>query len=242
VPWYVEAFGLPYLTIYSHRDERDAGREAVFAAAALGLSPGDAVLDLACGWGRHARAMVEIGLDVIGLDLSPDLLREARARGGGVSYLRGDMRRLPFRSRFRGVTLFFTSFGYFEEEEQDREVLRSVARALEPGGRLLLDTINRERTIRDLVPESEEVRRGVRIRQSRRLSGNGRRILKRVRLSGPGREPAEYTESVRLYAPEEIDRLLSNAGFSREARYGSLAGRGFLAESPRLVVVGRTAC
>ena len=240
--WYEEAFDVPYLTVYAHRGEESAAREVAFAVEALGLSAGDPVLDLACGWGRHSRAMARRGLRVAGLDLSGTLLEEARRREGGVGYVRGDMRRIPFRGGFRAVTLFFTSFGYFEHEEDDRRVLAGVAGALLPGGGFLMDYANREQVVRGLVPESENLADGVRVRQRRRISSDGLRVLKEVRIEATGEEAREYVESVRLYSPEEVEGLLSNAGFSIEARYGDLDGGRHGPDSPRLVLLGRLTC
>ena len=96
--WYREAFGRHYLEVYAHRDDQSARREVAFAADALGLTPGDHVLDLACGAGRHSRALAAIGCRVAGMDLSPELLASAGAKAGGPEYVRGDMRSLPFSS------------------------------------------------------------------------------------------------------------------------------------------------
>lgn len=243
-PWFARAFRGAYLDVYAHRDERSARAEAAFAFRALGLRGGDRVLDLACGAGRHARALAALGLDVLGIDLSPDLLRAAAAAGGGVrGYARGDMRRIPARGPFDAVTMFFTSFGYFATDAENAAVLAEVVRVLSPGGGLLLDGMNRAAVIAGLVPASEKVGPGgERIVERRRITPDGRRVEKEIAIFRGDRPPEEYTESVRLFSREELAGLFRTAGLSLAACYGDLAGAPFGPESPRLVLVGRTPC
>jgi SAM-dependent methyltransferase len=240
--WYRRAFGRFYLEVYAHRDDASAGAEASFALRALGVGPGARVLDLACGAGRHARSLAAQGARVTGADLSPELLSEAARRGGGPMFARADMRALPFRAAFDAVCLFFTSFGYFEERGEDERVLAEAARVLRDGGGLLLDLPARSRVIADLVPESEEAREGFRVVQRRWMTGDGLRVEKEVRvLDGAGRPAAHWTESVRLYAPEEIEAMLRAAGLAVEARYGDLCGAALGGAAPRFVTVSRKA-
>jgi SAM-dependent methyltransferase len=108
----------------------------------LELEPGAQVLDLACGHGRIANRLAEKGATVTGLDATHrflDLAREdARVRDVEVDYVEGDMRELPWEGRFDAVTCVFTSFGYFDDED-NRRVLQGARRALRPGGRLWVD-------------------------------------------------------------------------------------------------------
>ncbi len=238
--WFVEAFGRHYLEVYAHRDDAAATAEVEFARRALRLGRGARVLDLACGAGRHARAFDAAGCRVAGLDLSADLLDAAAARGGGPRLVRGDMRRLPFPSAFDAVCLFFTSFGYFDDPAEDRRVLGEAARVLAPRGGLLLDAAHRDRVVATLVPRSEERRGGNHVLQERRITPDGFRVEKHVRMTdGAGRVLADYLESVRLYAPAEIEAMLAGAGFAPEARYGDLSGSPFGPTSPRFVAVAR---
>ena len=94
--WYETAFRSEYLDLYYHRDDEAARDEAAFAAKAMGLRADSLVLDVACGAGRHVRALAELGHRAIGVDLSADLL----ARAEDAVRVFADMRSLPFR----GVT------------------------------------------------------------------------------------------------------------------------------------------
>jgi SAM-dependent methyltransferase len=239
--WYEEAFGSHYLEVYAHRTDEAAGAEAAFAGKILGLGPGSRVLDLACGAGRHSRALSSLGIDVTGMDLSPELLESAGSRTDpeqeGPRYVRGDMRHLPFADSFDAVCQFFTSFGYFEDPREDEAVLREVARVLLPGGRFLFDYLNRNEVVRTLTPESVTEAGDLTIRARRRVSPDGRRVLKDVLVRRGGDRISEYTESVRLYDPEELGEMMMGAGLHPTRRYGDLAGGSWSPSAPRLVIV-----
>jgi SAM-dependent methyltransferase len=218
--WYEEAFRGDYLRVYPHRDDASAAAEAAAWSGRLpGLAPGLRVLDLACGAGRHLRALAAMGARAAGCDLSADLLAGARAAGCRC-IIRCDMRRLPFLDRsFDAVTCFFSSFGYFPGEDEDAAVLREVARVLRPGGGMLLDLMDPETVRAGLVPRSERSSGGASVLEERSLSGGGRRVEKRVTLREGG-EVRRWTESVRLYDPAEAEALAVRAGFLPAGRFG----------------------
>lgn len=125
-------------------DERsDAEAEVIWES--LSLEPGREVLDLCCGHGRIANRLAARGCRVTGLDATPLFLdrarRDAAAAGVTVDYVRGDMRDLPFVERFDAVVSWFTSYGYFDDDD-NRRVLEQVYRALRPGGRFAVELIN----------------------------------------------------------------------------------------------------
>ena len=113
-PWYDLAFGEHYLDLYAHRDEAEAGGEVRFAVDALKLEAGHRVVDLGCGAGHHLNALRPRGIEGIGVDLSAPLLARVPAPFASI---RGDMRFLPLRGPFDAVLTFFTTLGYFEDEE-----------------------------------------------------------------------------------------------------------------------------
>ena len=114
--WYETAFQDEYLSLYFQRDDESAQKEVEFAAKAMGLGESALLLDVACGAGRHARAFAGMGHRVVGVDLSAQLL----VRATDVTCVRGDMRALPFAGSFDAATCFFTSFGYFDDEDNRR--------------------------------------------------------------------------------------------------------------------------
>jgi SAM-dependent methyltransferase len=120
-----------------------AAAETRFIWKALGLAKGSRVLDIPCGTGRHAVRLARRGASVLGVDITPAYLREARRAAvklPNVRFVRGDMRRIPLRGEFDAAINLWTSFGYFEKPSDDLKTLRGVARALKPGGLFLIDT------------------------------------------------------------------------------------------------------
>ena len=229
--WYETAFRKEYLDLYYNRDDKAAKAEVAWAVEAMGLPENARVLDIACGGGRHARAMQDLGYRVVGLDLSPELLASA----DGILRVRADMRNVPFDEGFTGATSFFTSFGYFDEEG-NRAVLSTAHRALRPGGVYLIDYLNVMQVRQQLVPESEEDRDGAHYIIKRRI--NGDRVEKDVRIEKDG-EVVEYTESVRLYLHNDLASMLVEAGLDPVATYGDFDGRDFTTDAPRCILIAR---
>lgn len=142
-----ETFDEDYLYFYAHLTPELSERQADLIWRLLDMEPGMQVLDLACGHGRIANRLAARGARVTGLDRSSMFLelarREAEETGVTVDYVEGDMRAIPWEERFDRVVSWFTSFGYFPDEE-NREVLRQMHAALRPGGRSLIELIHRD--------------------------------------------------------------------------------------------------
>lgn len=233
--WYREWFGQDYLDLYAHRDRREAERNVDFVAQHLGPGQPNAVLDLACGAGRHTEALRRRGYRTLGVDLSLTLL----GRGPGLPRVGGDMRRLPFAGgSFDWVLNFFTSFGYFESERENFRVLEEVVRVLVPGGRFLIDFLNRDRVLADLEPRSELEDGGRRVDVERWYDPVACRINKRITVRPEGAPPRTYLESVRAYSREEVEIGLRWAGLELDGTYGDFSGGSYQSDSERLILVG----
>jgi SAM-dependent methyltransferase len=146
--WPVAFFDDDYLRIYHAMiSPAVTAGEVDFLAGALEPPPGGTVVDVACGTGRHAIGLAARGYEVTGVDFNPRYLAAAAtaaaAAGTHASWIEADMRALPFDRAFDAAYSYFTSFGYFSDEDNER-VMAGVARALKPGGRFLLDVVNRD--------------------------------------------------------------------------------------------------
>ena len=240
-PWFEEAFGRGYLTVYPHRDLA-AARTEVQHLVEQGVS--GRTLDLGCGFGRHSLAFREKGIEIYGLDLSAELLGHARdhQESSGTTaaiegrLVRGDFRRLPFRDAgFRTVCMLFSSFGYFDDEENLR-VLCEVRRLLEPGGIAVFDLMNPQRIRSSLVPRSTTEREGFLLHEVRALTEGGRRVTKDVRIElAGGHDPLMWREDVRIYEREEFALLAQGAGLRVERFAGDFAGSEITADSAHQV-------
>jgi SAM-dependent methyltransferase len=224
VPWFQAAFGALYPIVYAHRDDASAEREARYSKDALGLRPGDRVLDLACGDGRHLAAFARMGCAAFGVDLSTALVSIARERPR-LAIVRADLRSLPFAGEsFDHATCFFTSFGYFDSEEENAAVLAETARVLRRGGRFLLDVPDRDALEKSLVAEDDVQRQGLRVHCERAIDRG--RVRKKVTVRNQrGEEVARFEESVRVYTLDELRQRLVAAGLRPVKEAGGFDGR-----------------
>ncbi|MCB9898823.1 MAG: class I SAM-dependent methyltransferase [Planctomycetes bacterium] len=224
-PWYVDAFRADYLEVYAHRDDATAAREVKGALGLLRHDPRRGrLLDLASGAGRHSEAFAADGCHVTCLDLSADLVQRSRARG--LRTVRADMRAVPFRDwSFDSVTCLFSSFGYFADDRDHQRTLDEIARVLVPGGRALLDLMDRETVARNLVPQSVDVIDTAVVEIERFIDAEARRVEKHLCLMRPGEAPRRWHESVRLFDEGELAAFAMRAGLRYEAQYGDYDGR-----------------
>lgn len=231
--WFEEWFGTDYLRIYQHRDESEAERVIDLITAHVHGREIQSVLDLACGAGRHSKALCERWWTV-GLDLSAALLRVARREDKDAPFVRADMRELPFATEsFDLVVNLFTSFGYFEDDREHARVLTVVRDALRPGGAFVIDFLNATQVRRNLVPYDERVENGVTIVQSRVISPDDRFVEKSIQLKERGRE---YVERVRLLSAGDLERMLGSAGFDVVHCFGDYTGAQWSENSPRTIL------
>jgi SAM-dependent methyltransferase len=231
--WFEEWFGEDYLRIYQHRDESEASRAIDLIATHVPGRGIQTVLDLACGAGRHSKALCERWWTV-GLDLSASLLRVARRDAPDAPYVRADMRELPFADgSFDLVVNLFTSFGYFEDDREHARVLARVRDALKPGGMFVIDFLNASQVRRNLVPYDVRVENGITIEQSRVISPDNRFVEKTILLKERGRE---YVERVRLLSAGDLERMLEGAGFEVAHCFGDYTGSGWTENAPRTIL------
>lgn len=220
--WYEKSFGEDYLLVYKHRDAAGAVREVRKMISWLDLPEHARVLDLCCGTGRHSLALADSGYRVTGVDLSGVLLREARKLDTKqrVTWVQADMREIPLEGHYDAVLNLFTSFGYFREDEEQRKVLREIARMLNPGGRFIIDFMNSPHVRTHLVPESEREADGQRIIEKRIIEEHfvKKDIIIRP-LDGDGEE-RQYHERVKLYTLEQMKRMLADSGLAVDEVYG----------------------
>lgn len=232
--WFEEWFGEDYLRLYPHRDDADAERAVGLISRTVGLQPGWRVLDVACGAGRHARAFAAAGARCFGLDLSATLLRVAR-RITNVPLVRGDMRFLPIRPQSMDLTVnLFTSFGYFDRDEEHTDALQEMIATVRSGGWFVIDFLNSAAVRRQLVPRETVQVSGETVRISRSVSPDGRYVCKSIRAPR-GRH---YTERVRLFEPTQISGMLETAGVRLIHRFGDYDASPLRSDSPRTVLLG----
>jgi SAM-dependent methyltransferase len=235
--WFEEWFGEEYLQLYPHRDAAEAERAVGLILDRVGFAPGWRVLDVACGAGRHARAFEAAGARCVGLDLSAALLRVARGVTG-APLVRADMRALPIRDGSMDLTVnLFTSFGYFDHDEEHAEALRQMVATLRPGGWFAIDFLNAAAVQARLVARETLRLNSTEVAVTRSVSPDARYVCKTIQAAGGRR----FTERVRLFGPEEIARMLAGAGVAVRHRFGDYDASPLGPDSPRTILLGQAA-
>ena len=235
--WFEEWFNDEYLALYPHRDEADAEQLVALLRRHVGWTPGWRVLDVACGPGRHARALEAAGARCIGLDLSKALLLRARSLTS-APLIRADMRRIPVRLRSMDLTLnLFTSFGYFEEDREHQAALAEMVGTVRAGGWFAMDFLNAARVTATLVTSETATLGGTEVRITRDLIGGERFVRKRMETA----DGRAWVERVRLFRPAELEAMLAATGITVAARFGDYGGGPMTDASPRAILIGRAA-
>jgi ubiquinone/menaquinone biosynthesis C-methylase UbiE len=213
-----EVFGEDYLHFYELvLTDEVSDRQAELIWRLLALRGGDEVLDVACGHGRIANRLAARGARMTGLDADPFFLERARedaaARGVDVEYVEGDMRCLPWDARFDAVLLWFTAFGYFDDEG-NATVLRELRRVLRNSGRAVLELNHLPWVVAHLQRQSF-VRRGADVLLDDFVWHPETSVMEMNRIIVRGGTVRETPYSIRMFMPVELRDLLLDAGFER---------------------------
>lgn len=237
-----ELFDLLYLRFWEGELEGERlARDVALARELAALPPSGRVLDLACGFGRLTTELARAGLRVVGLDRSPDMLCEGSRRaaaedtgpGPAPRFVRGDMRD-ELGGPFDAVLLWFTSFGYFGDE-QDQLVLCRAREALAPGGRLLIETRHWDRMAREFDPTTLRSHGDDWMIEHHRYDPETgvQETAQTLVVDG---ERIERTSSVRRYGFPELRQKCLSAGFAQVQGFDE-HGERLSQDSKRCIVV-----
>ena len=238
--WFETIFDERYPELFGPL-EGNAEREVEEILRLLEVPPCLAVVDLGCGRGRHAIPLARKGYRVTGVDLSEKMLGIARTRarkeGVSVEWVREDMRVFRRPGAFDLYLSLFTSFGYFQDEE-NQVVLDNVGASLKEGGTFLLDLRNAGKGLSRLESwdQTIEVPSG-RLRMAIRFDPRTMRATAEHALTRQDGIRISSTFDVRLYSDEELVAMLRKAGMRVGNFFGSLSGDPFTSESGRMVVL-----
>jgi SAM-dependent methyltransferase len=238
VKWYQNWFGNDYLKVYSHRDQKDAKQLVQLILSNISLQKDSQILDVGCGQGRHLSIFAEKHFHITGIDLSPVLLRIAKENhinNSNAHFIQADMRQLPLKSKFDLVLNLFTSFGYFENDDENKSVLQQINSLLKNTGNYVFDYFNSNFVKNNLVPKHKEEIGELVVEQERYIEDS--RIKKKINLTKNGKK-STYFESVKLYSPDEIFEMLRSVNLKVNKVYGNYDGSSFENESSRLLVFG----
>ncbi len=215
--------------------------EEVARVLTLVGKPVRSALDLCCGPGRHALALAKRGIRVTGVDKTSYYLEiaeeKAAAEGLQIEWVRDDMRTFVRPGAFELALLLFTSFGYFESEEENLQVLRNIHESLGPGGTLVMDLPGKEWIARNLNPtDSHTLPDGSILVERHRVTGGWQRIENEWILIREGKART-FNLSTTVYSGTELRDRLEQAGFDQVRLLGDLEGTEYGYGSERLVGV-----
>lgn len=228
-PWFEEWFeSEEYLTVYGHRNSEEAEILVSFILNKVNFPPSAKVLDLGCGAGRHALLLAKKGFAVTGVDQSANLLSvaadEAKKNGLHATFIRDDIRTVHFSEKFDLILNVFTSFGYFENDEDNFSVFTNVESLLEDEGIFVFDFLNAQNVKENLVPFSKTEIGDLVIEQSRKIEVNN--VVKDITLTQNG-TVKNFRESVRLYSKQDLVAAMNKKKLSVEMIFGSYTGDPF---------------
>jgi SAM-dependent methyltransferase len=240
--WWEEMFSEEFLRAIPILSPRQLEREVNFIDEALGVERGGRILDLACGAGQHAVELATRGYDVVGFDLSQSQLDWAgglaQERGQRLQFTYGDMRELAYTEAFDAIISWNTSFGFFEEEK-NVDVVQRIFRGLRPGGRFLLDVINRDFVVAQQPGQTWFEGDGCVCIDDVHIDFiTSRMKVKRTLMLTNGKN-RECNYSVRIYGLHELGKILHDVGF----KVLNVSGRPempdvfFGATSPRIIIL-----
>jgi SAM-dependent methyltransferase len=210
---------------------------------ALSGCTGGTVLDLCCGPGRYAIPFAKHGFDVTGVDRTSFLLEKARSYAEqqqvGITWVKEDMRQFAKADTFDLALNLFTSFGFFDDLDENRVVLRNLNTSLKNGGTLIMEMASKERLARIFqATGSHSLANGDLLFERRFVSGDWERIENEWYIISGG-QVQRFDLALWLFSGRELKDLLYGAGFSDVAIYGDLDGAAYGVNARRLVAVAR---
>lgn len=237
--WFASWFDTPYYhSLYQKRDLDEAKLFIRNLVGNLELKKDSRILDLACGKGRHAITLHEMGYNVLGVDLSENSIKEAKKNcKERLEFRVHDMREILTGESFDAVVNLFTSFGYFEDMADNESVVRSVNSMLKPGGIFVIDFMNAAKVIAQLTSDEEKICDGILFRIRRSYDGSF--IRKEIKFNAAG-EDFEYHECVQALRLDDFKDLLLPNGFEILRTFGNFDLHPFDEKtSDRLILITR---
>src|SRR4030042_6728465 len=202
--------------MFHERRWEQAKEEVANIVSLLKVSPGASILDLCCGPGRHSLQLARAGFSVTGVDRTVTYLETARNQAVteqlDVEFIQEDMRNFFRPNTFDVAINLFTSFGYFEDMNDDKKVVTNVYRSLRESGVFLIDTMGKEVLARIFRERDWDEANGILVLQERKVSRDWSWMENRWIMVKDGKME-ESRLSHRLYSAAELTALLRDCGF-----------------------------
>jgi len=238
--WWEEVFDESYGEHFLEPFEDKAEEEVDFIVDILNPTKNAKILDLCCGLGRHSLRLAERGYKITGVDFSRKYLEIAKERAKkknlNVDFIQGDMKAIKFRREFNAVINMFTSFGFFEKDEENLMVLKNVLNALKPGGKFLIDVINRDWIVRHYKERDwREIKGGFFLENRKFDIARSINYAKWIVIRNGDR--IEKNISLRLYSFHELKSMLESVGLMVIDTYGGFKKEEFTFDSFHMIIL-----
>jgi SAM-dependent methyltransferase len=234
--WFTSWFDTPYYHIlYKDRNYREAQIFMDNLTHYLNLPEKAKVLDLACGKGRHSIYLNQLGFNVLGADLSENSIAEASKNSNETLHFKVHDMREPFDEKFDAIFNLFTSFGYFESDDDNLTTLKAIKESLSEYGFAVIDFMNVTQVIETLVPEEVKTVDGIDFKIKRYVEDG--HILKEIDFEDEGRN-FHFTEKVKALTLKDFEDLMAEAGIFLLDIFGDYKLKKFhKTESERLIMI-----
>ncbi len=245
--WCFRFFNSPdYLDIYQDMTDKErTQKELAFCEKVLKWKPGQWILDAPCGAGRHTLLLSRHDHHIVGLDFSTYLLSQAQkgipqcmVRGTKPHFIQGMLQNLPLCSNtFDYIICLFSSYGYGETEEENLQVMKEFYRVLRPGGKILIDVMNRNFIVPRMSAVYESIQADLYVREERTFSNHGRRLHNCIQVQDKEGNKRQYFYRPWLFNGWELSWIAIQAGMKVVAIYGNFLAETYQEYSERAMIV-----
>lgn len=237
--WFVDWFDSPfYHILYKNRDYKEAQSFISNLITLLNPNKKSLFVDVACGKGRHAMFLNSLGYTVDGFDLSENSISDAKLKENStLEFFKNDIR-VPLKSNYYDFAFnLFTSFGYFDDEDDNQKAIHAITESLNPDGILVLDFMNSHKVIKNL--NKEEIKEVDQVKFNIKRSFTNGHIVKDINFESDNVQ-YQYQEKVKSISLEVFKNYFLKADLSIDAIFGDYELNPFdLENSDRLILVAR---
>ncbi|WP_028890352.1 class I SAM-dependent methyltransferase [Tenacibaculum ovolyticum] len=234
--WFTSWFDTSYYhTLYKHRNDADAQFFMRNITSFLKLPASSHIADLPCGKGRHAVFLNSLGYKVTGGDLSSNSIKHAKkSENESLNFEVWDMRD-PIKHKYDAIFNLFTSFGYFDDDNEDIAILKSIKNGLNENGVFVLDFLNVEKVKATLVTEEIKTIDGIEFHIKREIK-NGF-ILKHISFIADEKNHT-YTEQVKFLTLDKMQTYFKESNLKIKHVFGDYGLNNFDKNtSDRLILI-----
>ncbi len=233
--WFASWFDTKYYhLLYKDRDDSEAELFMTHLTNFLNLPEQGEILDLACGKGRHAKYLNSLGYKVTGGDLSKNSINTAKEFENDSLHFHVHDMRVPYAQTFDAVFNLFTSFGYFDDENDNIKALQAIQQSLNNTGFGVIDFMNVDYIIEHLVPEETKTVEHIDFHIKRFVKDGF--IYKEIRFTDAGKAHF-YTEKVQAITLNDFERYFEKTDINLLAIFGDYKLNTFYSKTSKRLIL-----